>query len=130
MRTVVGRMRVRRVRRAAAVAAVLLFFGSAGFLHAQGFGGLTQLLGRFPNSHSSAQSDTAVKVQRGATPYMGEFIGTETTNSGPRSFRNRFACYPARDPALAQTETFVCYAPQTSSNQTPARRHANQNLEE
>ncbi|HJU12457.1 MAG TPA: hypothetical protein VJ728_16355 [Candidatus Binataceae bacterium] len=112
------RMRINWAKRAAAVVAVVFFFASAGFLNAQGFGALSQLLGggAFQRSHSSGQSGTAVTVQRGAAPYTGEFNGEERTNSGPQSFNSRFLCYPAHDPAFAQTETFVCYAAQTSAN--------------
>jgi hypothetical protein len=135
MRTAVRRMRVGWPRHTAAVVALVIFFASAVFVQAQGFNGLSQLFGgggsqqgqgfgglsqllgggRFQHSQSSGQSGTSVTVERRAAPYMGEFTGKETTSDGPRSLRSRFACYPARDPAFAQTETFVCYAAETSA---------------
>src|SRR6516164_8409373 len=91
-------------------------WASAGLLHAQGLDGLSQLLHGFQQSHSSGRSGTAVTVERGAAPYMGEFIRTETTTSGTHTLSSRVACYPARDPAFTQTETFVCYTAQSSTN--------------
>jgi hypothetical protein len=58
---------------------VVLFFASAGFVHAQGLGGLSQPAG------SQGQSLTAVTVQRGAAPYMRQLTAKETTNSGTQS---------------------------------------------
>jgi hypothetical protein len=129
------RMRAGRPMRMAAMLAAIVFFAPAEFLHAQGLNGLSQLLGNGSqqsqgfgglsqlfggggsrHSRSSAQSGTAVTVQRGAAPYTGEFTGKETTSSGFHSLSSRFACYPAHDPVFAQTETFVCYAAQTSVN--------------
>jgi hypothetical protein len=128
-------MKASRPRRMAAIFAAILFFAPTEFVHAQGlnglsqlfgngsqqpqgFGGLSQLLGVGGSQHSrsSDQSGTAVTVQRGAAPYTGDFSGKEATSSGFHSFSSRFTCYPARDPVFAQTETFVCYAAQTSAN--------------
>jgi hypothetical protein len=128
-------MKASRPRRMAAMLAVIFFFAPAEFVHAQGlnglsqffgngsqqtqgFGGLSQLFGNGGSRHSgsSDQSGTAVTVQRGAAPYTGDFSGKEATSSGFHSFSSRFACYPAHDPVFAQTETFVCYAAQTSAN--------------
>jgi hypothetical protein len=120
-------------KRVAAVVAILLFFSSAGLVQAQGLGGLSQLFGGdgsqqgqgvgglsqllggggFKHSRGSGQSESAVTVERGATPYTGEFIEKETTRAGAQGFSSRFVCYPAHDPAFAQTETFVRYAAQS-----------------
>jgi hypothetical protein len=121
MRTAVGRIRVKSPGRVASGVAVVLFLSSAGLVHAQGLGGLSKLLGGGGMQHShysgqSGQSDTAVTVQRSAAPYTGEFTGKERTTSGPHSLSSRFVCYPARDPAFAQTEAFLCYAPDASAD--------------
>jgi hypothetical protein len=63
---------------------MVLFFASAGFVHAQGLGGLSQLTG-FQHLHSQDQSATAVTVQRGAAPYTKEFTAKETMNSATHS---------------------------------------------
>jgi hypothetical protein len=81
MRTAIWRNRVSWRRR---LATVVLFFASAGFVHAQDLGGLSQLTG-FQHLHSQAQSATAVMVQRGAAPYTREFTAKETMNSATHS---------------------------------------------
>ncbi len=123
---------VRWARRAALAFVIVFFFGSAGFLHAQGLGGLSQLFagsgsqqgqglgglsqllhgGGFKQSQDRGQSGNAVTVDRGATPYTGEFTAEEAASAGAPGFSGRFVCYPARDPIFVQTETFVCYAAQ------------------
>jgi hypothetical protein len=77
MRTAIWRNTASWRRR---LATVVLFFASAGFVHAQGLGGLSQLTG-FQHLHSQGQSATAVTVQRGAAPDMREFTAKETMNS-------------------------------------------------
>jgi hypothetical protein len=130
-------MRVSRLTRIVAILAAIFFFVPAEFVHAQGLNGLSQLFGNgsqqqpqglgglsqlfgggsgFRHSPGSDQSGAAVTVQRGAAPYTGEFTGKEATSSGFHSYNGRFTCYPAHDPIFAQTETFVCYGVQTSSN--------------
>jgi hypothetical protein len=95
---------------------------------AQGLSSLTNLLGggssHSSHSGSSGQSSSGVTVQRNALPYVGAFSGQRTqtaqasdsgTDSGsgqsaPTSLSAQFACYPAKDSALPQTKTFVCYS--------------------
>jgi hypothetical protein len=135
------RIRITWPGRMAAAVAIVLFFSSAGLLQAQGLGGLSQLLGGggsqqgqgagglsqllggggSRHSQSSDQSGTAVTVERGAAPYMGEFTGKETTSTGAHGFSSRFACYPAHDPVFAQTETFMCYSDQGSAQRESQR---------
>jgi hypothetical protein len=106
-----------RLKRFGAAAAVglIVFVGSSSPSLAQSFGDLSKLLGGGSgHSHNSNQSAAAVTVQRGAAPYTGTFIGkqTTTTGSGTDALDTQFACYPASDPAFAETKTFVCYAAQ------------------
>lgn len=75
MRAAVERIRVNWPKRVAATVVVVVFIASAGVLHAQGIGSLSQLLGGFQHSRGSSQSGSAVAVQRNAAPYMGEFTG-------------------------------------------------------
>ena len=63
-----------------------------------------------------ARRPVPITLEPGAAPYLGEFVGTRSTNSESRTFNSRFACYPAVDPALAQTQTFVCYAARIPPN--------------
>ena len=97
---------------AAATAVILaLCFMLSGSSLAQGIGGLGELLGGgSKHSRSSSQSASTVTVDRGAAPFTGTFTGKQTTSSGTNDLNSRFACFPARDPAFAQTKTFVCYA--------------------
>ncbi len=139
MRTRAGGRSVQWVRRAALAVVIVFLFGSAGFLHAQGLGGLSQLFtgsgsqqgqglgglsqllrGRgLEESQGRGQSGNGVTVERGATPYTGEFTAEEASGARAPGFSSRFVCYPARDPIFVQTETFVCYAAQS-----PRRRRS------
>ncbi len=98
----------------AAAAVVALLFATAVF--AQGFGGLSGLLGG--SKSSGHRSSNAVTVDRGAPPYMGTFTGTQTTSSGSNEVNTKVACYPAHDPAFAQTTTFLCYEASASAPAT------------
>src|SRR5690348_9576016 len=111
-----GRLGLSALSRAVAPVVIVVLLGFPGSLHAQGLGGLSQLLGGFQQNHRSDRSETGVSVERGAAPYLGEFVGTRSTNSEPRTFNSWFPCYPAVDPALAQTQTFVCYAARIPPN--------------
>jgi len=100
---------------AAAAAGIMVLMGWSGPSLAQGFGDFSKLLGGGSgHSHNSNQSAASVTVQRGAAPYTGTFNGKQITSSGTDDLSTKFACYPARDPAFAQTKTFVCYAAQSS----------------
>jgi hypothetical protein len=83
-----------------------------GSSRAQGIDGVSQLLGGLGLSNNSGQANAAVTVQRDAPPYTGMFSGKVTTGSETRSLDAKFQCYPAHDPALEQTDAFVCYAGQ------------------
>lgn len=103
---------------AAAVASlVVCLLALSSVSSAQGFSGLSQLLGgggfgRGRNSSQATTNATAVTVERGAAPYTGRFTGKQTTNSGTDAVSTQFACYPAHDPDFAQTKAFLCYAAQ------------------
>jgi len=74
-------------------------------------------------------------VRRGASPYLGQFVGKRTQKSGSgqnaqmgqysqigdnaqagsqtapvTNLTAQFACYPAKDSALPQTKAFLCYS--------------------
>jgi len=83
---------------------------------AQNLGGLSQFLGGGQkHSSSSSKSSNAVTVQRDATPYIGTFDGKQKEGGANLSLSAEFACYPAHDSALPQSNTFVCYTAGTSS---------------
>jgi hypothetical protein len=102
--------------RAAGTIGLLLSLATPDSAHAQGLGNLSLLLDGFQQSRRSGGSGTEVTVERGAMLYKGEFIGRQTSSSTAHTSSGRFACYSAVDPAFAQTQTFVCYAPQNSAN--------------
>jgi hypothetical protein len=102
--------------------APLFLFVSTSNSNAQGFSSFGQLLGGSNGSHHSSNSDQSgagVSVQRGAVPFMGTFNGEQKSDSGTLTMDSHFACYPAHDPELAQTQAFVCYssAPEKSSQE-------------
>ena len=91
---------------------LLVLLALSGQSWAQGLSGLSKLLGGNPGqTRNSSRSDTALTVERNATPYVGSFDGTQNDKSQSR-LHAEFACYPAHDPALAQTRAFVCYTAQ------------------
>jgi hypothetical protein len=107
-----------------ALAAVLMLLVSAAYLDAQGLSSLSQLFGGGGGQHRSNGSEQAgggVMVQRSAVPFMGTFNGEQKSDSGTMTMNSHFACYPAHDPELAQTQAFVCYSaattPQKSSEE-------------
>ncbi len=96
-----------------ALAAGVIFFLIAllGRSTAQGFSGLSKLLGGgSTHTGNSSQSNAAVTLQRDAAPYEGNFNGKQNEGSKNDDLRAQFACYPAHDPALPQTKAFVCYS--------------------
>jgi len=126
---------VRKLCAAAIAALVVFLIAPCGQSFGQGLSGLSNLLGGGPkHKGSSGQSSPAVTVQRGASPYLGQFVGkrtqkspsgqhaqtgqySQTGESPPTSSQTppvtnltaQFACYPARDSALPQTKAFLCY---------------------
>jgi len=83
---------------------------------AQGFSGLSQLFGGGSmHSRNSSKSNNAVTVERNSAPYVGSFDGKQKQGSGA-DLNAEFACYPAHDSALPDTNAFVCYRAQTPSN--------------
>ena len=93
-----------------------LLIALSGQSFAQNFGGLPQFLGGGQKqSHSSSASGGAVSVQRDATPYIGTFDGKQKEGGANLSLSAQFACYPAHDSALPQSNTYVCYTSGGSS---------------
>jgi hypothetical protein len=110
-------MRITRSTVFISATTLLLLFclASPGSSRAQGFDGISQLLGGAGLgglTGNSGQSNAPITVQRNAPPYTGTFSGKESTASVTKSLDAKFACYPAHDPAFDQTETFICYAAQ------------------
>ena len=96
----------------ATVLVLILCIMLPGSSQAQGIDGVSQLLGGLGLSNNSGQANAAITVERNAPPYTGMFSGKETTGSETKSLDAKFQCYPAHDPALEQTDAFVCYAGQ------------------
>jgi hypothetical protein len=84
---------------------------------AQGLGGLEQLLGgggsgrrqHVSGQPSTSQLNNAVTVERNIAPFIGKFSGKQKAPSYEGDLNANFACYPARDAALPNDRTFVCY---------------------
>jgi hypothetical protein len=104
------------------LAIVVFLVASFGQTLAQGLGGLGQLGqllggggggggGSGAPRHQEQNSDPAdvVSVERDVAPFLGKFAGKQKAPSYEGDLSARFACYPARDAALPQTRTFVCY---------------------
>ncbi|HEY2524657.1 MAG TPA: hypothetical protein VGI29_06335 [Candidatus Binataceae bacterium] len=115
----------------AAFAVLTLFFSEA---HAQGLGGLGQLLGggsggsrnQQRNSNSN-QPSNAITVERNIAPYVGRFAGKQKASSYQGDLNANFACYPAHDAELPESRTFVCY---TAEQQPRAPDEQQQHLPE
>jgi hypothetical protein len=119
MQTVVRSIGVDPRMLIAATIVVVALLASASSLLAQGIGSLSQLFGgsqQAGHSSQASQTQSIVTVERGAAPYVGEFTRKANSRSGTHSFSGRLACYPAQDPALAQSDTFVCYAVQSPTD--------------
>lgn len=93
----------------AAIAILTVIFGEA---HAQGLGGLGQLLGgggsRYQQRNPS-QPSNAITVERNVAPFVGRFAGKQKASSYQGDLNANFACYPAHDAELPETRTFLCY---------------------
>jgi len=103
----------------AALAAFLVAFSGESF--AQGFD-LSQLLGggsKHQRGNSGQSSGGSITVQRGAPPFEGKFVGKQEDLGAETTMTAEFACFPATDPALPKTRTFVCYTA-ASNAKTPS----------
>ena len=115
-RYVVAQKKFTKLGAAATAVFAALFLAWPGTSSAQGFSGLSQLLGGgSTHSRNSSQSNGAVTVERNSAPYLGSFDGKQKKGSGA-DLNTEFACYPAHDSALPNTNAFVCYTAQTPSN--------------
>ena len=94
-------------------------FGGSSTSSGQGFGGVSQLFGGGSmHSKNSSRSSGAVTVERSSAPYVGSFDGKQKKGSGA-DLNAEFACYPAHDSALPDTNAFVCYTAEAPSNPRP-----------
>lgn len=111
---------------AVTIGVVVLLAACFGQSLAQGLGGLGQLLGGGGSSRhqqqNSAQPNSDVSVERDVTPFVGRFVGKQKAPSYETDLNAEFACYPARDAALGDTKTFVCYTAQ-GQGQQPQQPH-------
>ena len=91
-------------------------------------GGLSQLFGGGGGGQRhqrSQQSDgSGISVDRGAPPYTGKFTGKQDTEGMQSSITADFACYPAHDADIPQTNAFVCYTGQSNPNSPPSGRRS------
>jgi len=115
---------------AALVAVTALLLALSGQASAQGFdlgqllgggggnggggGGLSQLFGGSggggPKHQRSGQSDSSgISVERSAPPLTGKFIGKQDSEGMQSTITAQFACYPAHDADIPQSNAFVCY---------------------
>jgi hypothetical protein len=111
--------------------ALTLILGEA---HAQGLGGLGQLLGggsggsRYQQRNSNSnQPSSAITVERNIAPYVGRFAGKQKASAYQGDLDANFACYPAHDAELPESRTFVCY---TAEQQPRAPDEQQQHLPE
>jgi hypothetical protein len=79
-------------------------------------GGLSQLFGvgsggGGPRHQQYQQSDSAsgISVERSAPPLTGKFTGKQDSSGMQTTITAQFACYPAHDADIPQSNAFVCY---------------------
>jgi hypothetical protein len=114
----VRKMSVRKFVIVILVAVAMNLVMLSGASWAQGISGLSQLFGggsggsggsRSRGQNSQQQEpDNAITIYRDTAPYVGTFHGKQTVAT-ENTLQTQFACYPARDPALPNDQTFVCY---------------------
>src|SRR5215469_15519613 len=91
---------LRRITNRAGFVAIVLLLAIFSEAHAQGLGGLGQLLGGGGSrrqQNSSGQSGSAVTVERNIAPFVGRFTGKQKARSYQGDLNANFACYPAHD---------------------------------
>jgi hypothetical protein len=110
-------MSVRRFVIAIFVLVGMNLFVLSGSSWAQGISNLSQLFGGSAGNRSRGQQpENAITVYRDREPYVGTFRSKQTVGT-QNTLQTQFACYPARDPALPNDQTFVCYnGASTTSN--------------
>jgi len=107
---------------AAALAALMTFFVAlSGQALAQGFN-LGQLLGSGGvggagggggggggGSRHQSSDGSGVSVERSTPPFTGKFIGKQEDQGAETTMTAQFACYPAHDVDIPQSNAFLCY---------------------
>jgi hypothetical protein len=78
-----------------------------------GGGGLSQLFGGGGGGgqrHQASQSNGGgISVERSAPPLTGKFTGKQDSDGMQSTITAQFACYPAHDADIPQSNAFVCY---------------------
>jgi hypothetical protein len=67
---------------------------------------------------------SAISVERSAPPYTGKFSGKQDSQGVQSTITAQFACYPAHDADIPQSNAFVCYTGNSDASGPPpgARR--------
>jgi hypothetical protein len=92
-----------------------------------GGGGLSQLFGGGsggggPRHQQYQQSDSAsgISVERSAPPLTGKFTGKQDSSGMQTTITAQFACYPAHDADIPQSNAFVCYTGNPNAGGPPS----------
>jgi hypothetical protein len=117
---------------AAAIAALMTFFVAlSGQALAQGFN-LGQLLGGGGGggggddgggggSRHQRSDGSGVSVERSAPPFTGKFTGKQEDRGAETTMTAQFACYPAHDADIPQSNAFLCYTGGSNAGSPPPR---------
>ncbi len=76
-----------------------------------GGGGLGSLFGGGGGGqrHQSQSNGGGISVERSAPPLTGKFTGKQDSDGMQSTITAQFACYPAHDADIPQSNAFVCY---------------------
>jgi hypothetical protein len=90
-----------------------------------GGGGLSQLFGGSGGGGSGGSrhqnsGGSAISVDRGSPPYTGKFTGQQDSQGVQSNITAQFACYPAHDADIPQSNAFICYAGNSNSGGPPS----------
>jgi hypothetical protein len=98
--------------------------GGGGGGSSGGGGGLSQLFGGGGGGSGGARpqrSDgSAISIERSAPPYTGKFSGKQNTQGVQSTITAQFACYPAHDADIPQSNAFICYIGNSNSGGPPS----------
>jgi hypothetical protein len=89
-----------------------------------GGGGLGSLFGGGSGGgqrHQASQSNGGgISVERSAPPLTGKFTGKQDSDGMQSSITAQFACYPAHDADIPQSNAFVCYTGNQAAGGPPS----------
>jgi hypothetical protein len=101
-------------------------YGGNGGGSGGGGGGLSQLFGGSGGGGSGGEgrhqssNGSEISVDRGAPPYTGKFTGQQDSQGVQSTITAQFACYPAHDADIPQSNAFICYAGNSNSGGPPS----------